>query len=62
MKITNPVALTIAACEPTKAELDHARDMLLVHAMVDTIEAYNEKKLTSLLPVRSGQLIVTIKY
>ena len=59
LKITNPVALTIAACEPTKAELDHARDMLLVHAMVDTIEAYNEKKLTSLLPVRSGQLIVT---
>ena len=43
LKITNPIALTTAACEPTKAELDDARDMLLVHAMVDTVEAYNEK-------------------
>ena len=47
------------ASEPTKADLDDARDMLLVHAMADTVEAYNEKKLNSLLPMRSGQLIVT---
>ena len=59
LKITNPIALTTVAGEPTKEELDVAKDLLLVHAMVDTVEAYNEKKLTTLLPVRSGKLIVT---
>ena len=59
LEITNPIALTKVAGEPTKEELDVARDMLLVHAMVDTVEAYNGKKLTSLLPVRCGKLIVT---
>ena len=59
MKITNPIALTKVAGEPTKEELEMARDILLEHAMVDTVVAYNDKKLTSLLPVRSGKLIVT---
>ena len=59
LKITNPVALTAIAVEPSKTELDSAKQLLLLHAMVDTIEALNAKKLTSLLPKRDGQLIVT---
>ena len=59
LKITNPIALTAIAVEPSKTELDSAKQLLLLHAMVDTIEALNAKKLTSLLPKRDGQLIVT---
>ena len=59
LKITNPVALTAIAIEPSKQELDSAKELLFLHAMVDTVEAFNKKKLTSLLPKRWGQLIVT---
>ena len=44
LKITNPVALTAIAIEPSKQELDSAKELLFLHAMVDTVEAFNKKK------------------
>ena len=55
----NPTALTIIAAEPSKSELEIARTLLLVHGMILTNTAMNEGKLKSLLPQRSGRLIVT---
>jgi hypothetical protein len=57
--ITNPRALTHIFTEPSKDEINQVVELLLVHAMADTVEAYNAGKLASLLPVRSGKLIVT---
>ena len=59
MKITNPLALTMIAVEPSGDEVNTAREILLLHAMPSTIEAFNAGRLTSLLPVRNGKLIVT---
>ena len=57
--ITNPEALSLIAAEPTQSEISKAGELLLLHAMPATIEAFNSKRLTSLLPVRHGKLIVT---
>ena len=59
LKINNPIALSLIAKELTKEEIEHARDLLLIHAMPATVEAFNQGKLASLLPVRDGRLIVT---
>ena len=59
LKITNPIALTKLAAEPIQTEIEQVTEMLLLHAMPDTVEAYNAGKLTSLLPVRKGKVIVT---
>ena len=58
-KITNPKALTLIAKEPTADEISRAKNMLLIHAMSDTAEAFTESRLDSLLPLRKGFLIVT---
>ena len=57
--ITNPKALTKIAMEPTRSEIDIAKNLLLVHGMVATAQALVEGRLASLLPVRQGKLIVT---
>ena len=59
LKINNPIASSLIAKELTKEEIEHARDLLLIHAMLATVEAFNQGKLASLLPVRDGRLIVT---
>ena len=59
LKIDNPNALSLIAREPSFEELNNAKQLLLLHAMPSTVEAYNQGKLTSLLPVKSGRLIVT---
>ena len=58
-KITNSRALTYVAAEPTGQEIEKAKQVLLVHAMPATAQARDDGKLTSLLPVRKGKLIVT---
>ena len=57
--ITNPKALSLIAAEPTQSEISKASELLLLHAMPATVEAFNSRRLTSLLPVRHGRLIVT---
>ena len=59
MKITSSRALSLIATEPTGDEIEKAKLLLLVHAMPVTAQALGKGKLTSLLPVRKGKLIVT---
>ena len=59
MNITNKVAYSIVEVCPTKDELLKAERLLLLHAMVHTQEAMVTGKLSSLLPVRDGKLVVT---
>ena len=57
--ITNPAALTIIATEPIGSEVEKAKELLLVHAMIATAKALDEGKLARLLPAGKGLLIVT---
>ena len=59
MKIGNAEAYNLIAEEPTRAELQKAERMLLLHAMPFTKDALDSGKLDSLLPLRDGKLIVT---
>ena len=59
MKIDNLAAYNLLAPEPIKAELEKAERLLLLHGMVQTQEALDAGKLTSLLPCREGKLVVT---
>ena len=45
----NPVAMTLVATETTMDEINVAKHLLLVHAMVDTDAALNEKKTDKLV-------------
>ena len=56
-KVTKTV--DVVSPDPTAEELIEAEQLLLVSAMVETATAYNQQKLTSLLPEREGMLIVT---
>ena len=45
--------------QPTPDDLKRAEQLILVTGMIATAEAYDEGKLTSLMPARKGKLIVT---
>ena len=59
MQISNPKALTLIAQEPTTAEFNRAKKLLLMFSMHDTMKDLQAGKLASLLPVQKGHLIVT---
>ena len=59
MRIDNCVAYTLIAAVPKKHELQTAERLLLLHGMVETHEALQAGKLSSLLPSKEGKLIVT---
>ena len=43
----------------TRTDLEQAERLLLLHGMVQTVQAFEQGQLTSLMPFRSGRLIVT---
>ena len=45
--------------DPVAIDLQKAEKMILVHAMIETAEAFEKGQLLSLMPFRSGKLIVT---
>ena len=59
MNIENPVAYEVVSRWPRKHELESAERLMLLHGMVDTVEALNAGKLKTLLPYRDGRIIVT---
>ena len=59
LKFDNPAAYELLAAEPTRAELQKAERMLLLHGMPHTKEALDSGKLDSLLPLWEGRIIVT---